>query len=292
MTVVRPSWNQRHRLGQTAQELQAGVYSTHHSTAAWHVRGSFVPEAIGVAWLRLQERHPVLLSSFGADHAAWREQAARPVELVVTAPPGNPAAALVSIESFCDEPFDLARGPLGRLMLAPVSPTEAYLALAVEHLVSDAWSLGVLLRDLAALYTAEVGKRGTPMPPTGKTFVEYAQEQYQYLASPVGTRTLRAHAERIQPVGPIPTMRITGFSGRTPIRYERTRAIQHQVPGSVRDSLARVGRPLGLSALNLAHAALHTGLHRLSGRATVAITLSTANRESPDVSETVGWLSS
>lgn len=292
MTTASASWSQRHRLGQTAQEARTGVFSAHHTAEVVHLRGPLRIDALASAWRRLQVRHPVLLSAFGHNHTDWLLNAAGPAELVLLSPAASVRDTVARVQSSCNEPFDLANGPLGRLMVLPVSSAEAYVALAVEHLVSDAWSLNVLQRDLAALYAQETGRSGTVLPPIRKTFPQVVQEQYEYLASPEGEKTLRAHAERIRPVGPIPAMPIMGFTERQNIRYDRTSALQYQLSGQLRGRLGVVGRPFGLGPLNLMHAALHTALYQLSGRVTVASTLSTANRESRSVSETVGWLSS
>ena len=54
-----------------------------------------------------------------------------------------------------DRPFDLAKGPLLRAALMWLGPAEFVLAMAVHHIVADAWSMGVLATELGALYEGE-----------------------------------------------------------------------------------------------------------------------------------------
>ena len=57
-------------------------------------------------------------------------------------------------------PFDLARGPLLRATLLRLGEQEHVLLLVMHHIVSDGWSMGVLVRELAALYAAFVRRAG------------------------------------------------------------------------------------------------------------------------------------
>lgn len=50
-------------------------------------------------------------------------------------------------------PFNLATGPLIRLMLLPLDETEYILLLTLDHIFSDDWSIGVLIRELKAIYS-------------------------------------------------------------------------------------------------------------------------------------------
>src|SRR5262245_11356959 len=51
-------------------------------------------------------------------------------------------------------PFNLSTGPLVRAHLLRLSTEEHILLLSMHHIVSDGWSLGVLIREVAALYEA------------------------------------------------------------------------------------------------------------------------------------------
>jgi NRPS condensation-like uncharacterized protein len=59
-------------------------------------------------------------------------------------------------------PFDLAQGPLIRARLLRLQPSEHVVLLTVHHIASDGWSMGVLVREVAALYAAFV--QGKPSP--------------------------------------------------------------------------------------------------------------------------------
>ncbi|MFP2903392.1 condensation domain-containing protein, partial [Corallococcus sp. 4LFB] len=58
------------------------------------------------------------------------------------------------VETEMRRPFDLHTGPLLRTLLFKLSETEHVLVVTMHHIVSDGWSLGVLVREVAALYAA------------------------------------------------------------------------------------------------------------------------------------------
>jgi amino acid adenylation domain-containing protein len=78
-------------------------------------------------------------------------------------------------------PFDLARGPLFRARLLRLDPRDHVLLLCVHHIVSDGWSLGILMRDFAALYSAFAAGEPSPLPEPRGRFGDFAREQRERL---------------------------------------------------------------------------------------------------------------
>src|SRR5258708_39728458 len=63
------------------------------------------------------------------------------------------------------EPFDLRRGSLLRGLLVRFSSQEHVLLVSMHHIIADAWSLGVLVRELTPLYQAFIAGKPSPLPP-------------------------------------------------------------------------------------------------------------------------------
>ncbi len=82
-------------------------------------------------------------------------------------------------------PFDLAQGPLLRGSLLRLQDEEHLLLLNQHHIISDAWSMGVLVQELATLYTAISQARPNPLPALSLHYADYAQWQRQYLQGTV-----------------------------------------------------------------------------------------------------------
>jgi amino acid adenylation domain-containing protein len=123
----------------------------------------------------------------------------RPVQVVLPAAPILPAvvdlgtlprslaaresARLTRLEAA--GPFDLDRGPLLRVQLLRLSPGE-HLALAtLHHIIADGWSLGVLFREIAALYEAFRERRPSPLPELPIQYVDFSVWQQAWLLGDV-----------------------------------------------------------------------------------------------------------
>ena len=79
-------------------------------------------------------------------------------------------------------PFDLARGPLLRgVLLRLVGEETTSLALTMHHIVSDGWSMGILVREVAALYAAFAGGRPSPLPELPVQYADFAVWQRSWL---------------------------------------------------------------------------------------------------------------
>ncbi|RKH81422.1 amino acid adenylation domain-containing protein, partial [Corallococcus sp. AB032C] len=82
-------------------------------------------------------------------------------------------------------PFDLTRGPLLRAQLLRLAPTEHVLLLTMHHIVSDGWSMGVLVRELVAFYEAFREGRSPSVDPLPVQYADYAVWQRSWLQGEV-----------------------------------------------------------------------------------------------------------
>src|SRR5262249_44967533 len=71
-------------------------------------------------------------------------------------------------------PFDLGRGPLLRAQVARLGDGDHVVSLTLHHIVSDGWSLGVLLREVTLLYGAALARLPSPLPPLPVQYADYA----------------------------------------------------------------------------------------------------------------------
>src|SRR3954465_480144 len=98
--------------------------------------------------------------------------------------------------------FDLARGPLLRTVLLRLGAEEHRLLALMHHIVSDDWSISVLVRELSAFYTAFAQGRPSPLPPLPVQYGDFAAWQRRWLAGPVLVRQLGWWREALAP--PLP----------------------------------------------------------------------------------------
>ena len=79
------------------------------------------------------------------------------------------------------KPFNLAQGPLIRATLLQLDTEESMLLVNMHHIISDGWSIGVFLRELALLYDAFSHDRPSPLPDLTIQYVDFAVWQREWL---------------------------------------------------------------------------------------------------------------
>ncbi|WP_045771256.1 condensation domain-containing protein, partial [Xanthomonas albilineans] len=82
-------------------------------------------------------------------------------------------------------PFALEHGPLIRGVLVQLSHDEHVLFVTMHHIVSDGWSMGILINELSALYRAFAHGESDPLKPLPIQYADYASWQRQWLAGEV-----------------------------------------------------------------------------------------------------------
>ena len=131
----------------------------YNSPAGLLLDGPLDPAALEAALGALAERHEVLRTTFPlvGDEPVQRVFPPRRVplplvDLAELAAPRETAERLAEAE--VRRPFDLVRGPLFRAKLLRLAPERHLIVMTLHHIISDAWSMAILLRDVAELYAA------------------------------------------------------------------------------------------------------------------------------------------
>ncbi len=189
--------------------LGAGA-SAYNVPAAVRLAGALDPSALQRTFAEVARRHEALRTTFGErDGVPFQVIAA---ELGVPLPVADlsalPAEAseretLRLATEEAGRPFDLARGPLFRTLLFRLGAAEHVLTVTLHHIVSDGWSTGVLVREMAALYDAFAAGRPSPLPELPIQYADYAVWQRQRLQGEALEKELAFWRERLTGVPPL-----------------------------------------------------------------------------------------
>ncbi len=174
------------------------------------LRGTLDVRALERALGELVRRHEALRTVF-AEHggeAVQRVLPPRPWVLpaadVSALPAGaRGAEAMRRAREEALRPFDLARGPLLRTLLVRADAEEWLLLLVLHHAVSDAWSVGVLFRELSALYGAFAAGAPSPLAEPGVQYADYTVWQREWLSGTALDAQLAWWRERLEGAPPV-----------------------------------------------------------------------------------------
>jgi len=261
---------------------------------AFRVRGPLSTDALGGALAHVVARHDALRASFHrvGETVVQRVHASVPAPLEVAGPDAAGRTAVRRwLEELAGRALDRSLPPPLRLSVAGVGSERHLLALVVDHLVLDGWSLKVLLGELSEAYAALLAGRAPALPPVAVQLPEWSEDQRRRLAGERLARLVGRWRRRLGDdpgIIALPLAGVREHDGPPAFRGERLRAL---VPA---DRLA------GLRALAAAEratpyvavlACLARVLRDASGRDRLVLTTSFANRAGAGLGRTIGRLS-
>ncbi|MFP2903051.1 condensation domain-containing protein, partial [Corallococcus sp. 4LFB] len=172
-------------------QLQPGS-ALYNLPAAVRLTGRLDEQALRRTFQELVRRHESLRTTFHSvagepvQHvAASLELPLEVVDLQSLAQDAREAAVKGRVAAAIQQPFDLSQGPLLRTMLVRLAETEHVLVLVMHHIVSDGWSMGVLVREVTELYTAYSELRPSALPELPVQYADYAAWQRSWLRGEV-----------------------------------------------------------------------------------------------------------
>ncbi|HEX8321344.1 amino acid adenylation domain-containing protein, partial [Longimicrobium sp.] len=184
-------------------------------------------------------------------------------------------------------PFDLAAGPLFRAALLRLGAEDHVLLLGMHHIVSDGWSLGVLFRELSALYAAYREGRGSPLPELGVQYADYAVWQREQLAGEVLDRQLAYWKERM--AGAPELLELPTDHPRPPVQTHRGATVPVELSLELLERLQALGRSEGATLYMVALAAFQVLLGKYAGSEDVVVGSPIAGRGRDEVEGLIGF---
>ncbi|HKI06703.1 MAG TPA: amino acid adenylation domain-containing protein, partial [Thermoanaerobaculia bacterium] len=162
--------------------------TAYHLGSAVRLRGSLDPAALTWAVNEVIRRHEslrtVFLSSHGRPFQTVLPGLAAPLpRLDLRALPEElrQAEARRALGSLARVRFDLSRGPLLRMALVALGAEEHLFGWTVHHIVADGWSMGILIREVAAFYQACIEAGSPELPPLPVQYADFAAWQRRWL---------------------------------------------------------------------------------------------------------------
>ena len=193
-------------------------------------------------------------------------------------------ARLIADEGGC--PFDLSAGPLLQAMLLRLGNDDHMLILTTHHIASDAWSMGILTRELWTLYEAYANGKPSPLPDLPVQYTDYAVWQRQWLKGKVLESQLSYWKKQLAhiPILNLPTDRprpvLQSFRGaRQPI----------SLPESLTAAVNELSRREGVTQFMTLLAAFQVLLYRYSGQEDVVVGSPIANRNRTEIEGLIGF---
>ncbi|HEU4562037.1 MAG TPA: amino acid adenylation domain-containing protein, partial [Longimicrobium sp.] len=166
-------------------------------------------------------------------------------------------------------PFDLSAGPLFRAALLRLNAEDHVLLLSMHHIVSDGWSMGVLFRELSALYAAYREGGESPLPELPVQYADYAVWQREELAGEMLDRQLAYWKERL--TGAPELLELPTDSSHPPVQTFRGATVPVELSPELLERLQALGRSEGATLYMTLLGAFQVLLSKYSGSEDIVV---------------------
>ncbi|GAA4791365.1 non-ribosomal peptide synthase/polyketide synthase [Streptomyces ziwulingensis] len=265
----------------------------YNTGVALRLRGPVDTAALRSALDRLAARHDSLRTTFATEDGQGVQRVHPHAELPlrtadVTHLPDarRDEAAEKLLGAELGRPFDLATGPLTRALLVRRRADDHLLLLAQHHIVTDGWSVGVLTRDLAALYHAEATGTAAALPAPGTQYPDFAVWERRQRSGDADAADLaywKRHLSGMRQLE-LPTDR-----PRPAVRSTAGAAHRQELPADLVQRLRHLAGGRGTTVFTLFTAAAALLFSRYSGQRDIAFGTVTAGRGRRELEDVTGF---
>ncbi|HEV7395286.1 MAG TPA: amino acid adenylation domain-containing protein, partial [Pyrinomonadaceae bacterium] len=183
--------------------------------------------------------------------------------------------------------FDLARGPLVRFSLLRLAEDKHTALLTMHHIISDGWSIGVFIRELAACYEAFVEERGPSLPPLPIQYPDFAIWQREWLQGEVLETELAYWKQQLS--GTVPMLQLPTDRPRPPAQSSNGAKHPFVLSTSLSFVLKSFCQQEQVTMFMLLVAALQALLHRYSGQEDIVVGTPVAGRYPVETETLIGY---
>ena len=260
---------------------------------ALRLTGSLNITALEQTFNEIVQRHETLRTTFAAESGEPMQIISpdSPINLQILElqdlPPEQrhtEAQKITCAESL--RPFNLSTGPLMRVTILRLTERDHVLLLNMHHIASDDWSIGVLIREIQAIYTALINRQPSPLPELLLQYADFAEWQRQWLQGEVLETQLAYWREQLRGISVLnlPTDR------PAPARQSYRGKTQYlELPKKLQDGLVALSQRAGATLFMTLLAAFQTLLYRYTGQADIVVGSPIANRNRSEIEALIGF---
>ena len=267
------------------QQHLSGHGTAYNMTMALRLSGPFDLAALREAVTRLVQRHESLRTTFPVNAASGE-----PVQLI--AETLRLRIPLIDVQAdeverqthlHASHRFDLTVGPLLELAVLRVAPAEHVLLFNMHHIISDGWSMGLMLRELQHFYAKAMTGVDERLPELPVQYADYAHWQRQ--------QDLSAHLDywKSALAGYEQGLSLPGDFARPPDRAWRAGWIRYTYPGTLAEHVTRFSQARRTTLFMTLLTALCIVLNRYTGRTDLCIGTTVAGRDFLQLEGLIGF---
>src|SRR5579859_3947480 len=264
-------------------ETEASLYNV---PVAVRLRGELNIEAAQASLQEMVNRHEVLRTSFPEVGEGTIQDIAAEMEVRFAMEEVREDELDQVLGEQARRPFDLSHGPLIRASLVQLGNQDHVLLVVMHHIVSDGWSLGVMLREFNALYDAFSRGAASPLQPLSIQYADYSEWQREWLQGEVLERQLDYWRKQLagHETLSLPTDRPYPAKPTLAGAMERSR-----LPEPLVSKLKLLSDQQGATLFMTLLAGFEVLLYRYTGQTDISVGSAIANRSRQELEPLIGF---
>ncbi|MEG4517840.1 MULTISPECIES: amino acid adenylation domain-containing protein [unclassified Microcoleus] len=274
------------------EQLTPGNF-TYHILAGVRLTGTLDARALDRSLNELVKRHEVLRTAFKTINGQPVQAIASHLELKILeidlrslpeTARDREVERLIAAEAKLA--FDLSQAPLLRAKLLQLSDSSWVLLLSTHHIISDAWSMGIFIQELATFYQAFSTGKPSPLPELSVQYADFATWQRQWLQGEV-LETQAAYWKK-QLGGNLPVLNLPTDRPRSAVQTFRGAVHKFTIPKAIAEEIAQLSQREKATLFMTLLAAFKTLLYRYTGQEDILVGSPIANRNRREIEEVIG----
>ncbi|MGX5797723.1 condensation domain-containing protein, partial [Pseudomonas sp. E2-15] len=276
-----------------AQERQWFLWQLDPHSAAYHIpsalrlKGRLDTSALQRSFDALVARHESLRTCVQVQADGARQIIQTETRVPIATCEVSEADLHAWVDAEIARPFDLQAGPLLRVTLLRLAEDDHVLVLVQHHIVSDGWSMQVMVEELVQLYCAYSQGQVATLPSMPIQYADYAVWQRNWMDAGEKARQLDYWRELLggeQPVLELP------FDHQRPAQQSHRGArLEVPLPAELAVDLKSMAQAHGVTLFMLLLASFQTLLHRYSGQRDIRVGVPIANRNRVETERLIGF---
>ncbi|WP_455825760.1 non-ribosomal peptide synthase/polyketide synthase [Pseudomonas graminis] len=276
-----------------AQERQWFLWQLDPQSAAYHIPSALrLKGALDLA--ALQRSFDTLLARHESLRTHLRQDTAGAVQVIedsglidIDQADGDEAGLQAQVAAVVAQPFDLLRGPLLRVKLLRLAKDEHVLVLVQHHIVSDGWSMQLMVEELVRLYAAFSQGHTPDLPALPIQYADYAVWQRHWMEAGEKARQLAYWCEQLGGVQPV--LELPFDYQRPAVQSQRGARLGIELPAPLLAGLRGLAQNAGVTLPMVLLASYQALLHRYSGQEDVRVGVPIANRNRLETEGLIGF---
>ena len=200
---------------------------------------------------------------------------------------GDPEQLEALVQAEVAKPFDLQQGPLLRVKLLQLAPDEHVLVLVLHHIVSDGWSMQVMVDELVQCYVTYSQGQEARLPALAIQYPDYALWQRSWMEAGEKERQLEYWREQLG--GEQPVLELPLDHPRPAVQSYRGARLDMGLEATLVTGLKALAQREGVTLFMLLLASFQTLLYRYSGQSDIRVGVPIANRNRVETERLIGF---